>query len=167
MFIALNMHIFLPCIIETICVSYDKYAFIPNYFMQIFHVTMFYSSLTCTLFTLCHAEFSFCTSECACLVHYIMLIFMHDCVLQILMCNVFCIIYHAMQSLCVAMLVVLNLCVVDSFVALSSSAIYVFYNIVLKIDEEEYNGHGALLQEGIFTSVMLFLVSCIDMDVTI
>ena len=63
--------------------------------------------------------------------------------------------------------VVLNLYIVGSFVALSSSAIYGFYNIVLKIDEEEYNGHGALLQEGIFTSVMLFLVSCIDMDVTI
>jgi hypothetical protein len=36
--------------------------------------------------------------------------------------------------------------------------------MVLKIDEEEYGGHGPLLQEGIFTSVMLFLVSCINMD---
>jgi len=30
---------------------------------------------------------------------------------------------------------------------------------LLKIDEEEYGGHGALLQEGLFASFTLFLVT--------
>jgi hypothetical protein len=28
----------------------------------------------------------------------------------------------------------------------------------LKVDEEEFGGHGALLQEGLFASITLFLV---------
>ena len=47
---------------------------------------------------------------------------------------------------------------VGSFTVLSSGAIYTYYNIVLKVDEEDFNGHGTLLQEGMFTSIMLFLV---------
>lgn len=31
--------------------------------------------------------------------------------------------------------------------------------MVLKIDEEDFGGHGALLQEGLFASTTLFLVS--------
>ncbi|EEF29285.1 conserved hypothetical protein [Ricinus communis] len=29
--------------------------------------------------------------------------------------------------------------------------------MILKIDEEEFGGHGALLQEGLFASITLFL----------
>ncbi|MCO5549149.1 hypothetical protein L7F22_002615 [Adiantum nelumboides] len=44
------------------------------------------------------------------------------------------------------------------FVALSSAAIYCYYKVVLRVDEEDLGGHGTLLQEGMFTSAMLFLV---------
>ncbi|MED6133665.1 hypothetical protein PIB30_030183 [Stylosanthes scabra] len=45
------------------------------------------------------------------------------------------------------------------FLVLSTSFIYGYYAIVLKVDEEEFGGHGALLQEGLFASVTLFLLS--------
>lgn len=41
---------------------------------------------------------------------------------------------------------------------LSSGIIYGYYAMILKIDEEEHGGHGALLQEGLFASITLFLV---------
>lgn len=41
---------------------------------------------------------------------------------------------------------------------LSTGIIYGYYAMILKIDEEDFGGHGALLQEGLFVSVMLFLV---------
>lgn len=44
------------------------------------------------------------------------------------------------------------------FLALSTGIIYCYYAMVLKVDEEEFGGHGALLQEGLFASVTLFLV---------
>jgi hypothetical protein len=36
--------------------------------------------------------------------------------------------------------------------------VYWYYTYLLKIDEEEFGGHGALLQEGMFASFTLFLV---------
>ncbi|PKI48708.1 uncharacterized protein RAB5IF homolog [Punica granatum] len=47
------------------------------------------------------------------------------------------------------------------FLVLSSGIIYGYYAMVLKIDEEEYGGHGALLQEGLFASLTLFLLAWI------
>ncbi|XP_062180497.1 uncharacterized protein LOC133884912 [Phragmites australis] len=47
------------------------------------------------------------------------------------------------------------------FVAISTGIIYWYYAYLLKIDEEEYGGHGALLQEGLFASFTLFLLSWI------
>ncbi|MCO5594788.1 hypothetical protein L7F22_048822 [Adiantum nelumboides] len=47
------------------------------------------------------------------------------------------------------------------FVALSSAAIYCYYKVVLRVDEEDLGGHGTLLQEGMFTSATLFLLSWI------
>ncbi|CAN6442702.1 unnamed protein product [Victoria cruziana] len=44
------------------------------------------------------------------------------------------------------------------FLLISSSIIYGYYALVLKIDEEEFGGHGALLQEGLFASLTLFLL---------
>ncbi|XP_042474996.1 respirasome Complex Assembly Factor 1-like [Macadamia integrifolia] len=44
------------------------------------------------------------------------------------------------------------------FLMLSSGIIYGYYSIILKIDEEDFGGHGALLQEGLFASVTLFLL---------
>lgn len=44
------------------------------------------------------------------------------------------------------------------FLALSSGIIYGYYAYVLRVDEEEFGGHGALLQEGLFASFTLFLV---------
>lgn len=41
---------------------------------------------------------------------------------------------------------------------LSSGIIYGYYSVILKVDEEEFGGHGALLLEGLFASVTLFLV---------
>jgi hypothetical protein len=36
---------------------------------------------------------------------------------------------------------------------------YWYYTYLLKIDEEEYGSPGALLQEGLFASFTLFLVT--------
>ncbi|KAM4083307.1 hypothetical protein ACB094_08G046100 [Castanea mollissima] len=33
--------------------------------------------------------------------------------------------------------------------------------MILKVDEEDFGGHGALLQEGLFASISLFLLSWI------
>lgn len=44
------------------------------------------------------------------------------------------------------------------FLLISSGIIYGYYAIILKIDEEDFGGHGALLQEGLFASITLFLV---------
>jgi hypothetical protein len=49
----------------------------------------------------------------------------------------------------------------DRFLAISTGVIYWYYTYLLKIDEEEYGGHGALLQEGLFASFTLFLVTCL------
>ncbi|KAL5991904.1 hypothetical protein ACLOJK_012815 [Asimina triloba] len=43
------------------------------------------------------------------------------------------------------------------FLVLSSGIIYGYYSLILKIDEEDFGGHGALLQEGLFASFSLFL----------
>ncbi|MFQ6624680.1 hypothetical protein Gotur_003497, partial [Gossypium turneri] len=43
------------------------------------------------------------------------------------------------------------------FLAISTSIIYGYYAMILKIDEEEFGGHAALLQEGLFASITLFL----------
>ncbi|KAH6765655.1 Rab5-interacting family protein, partial [Perilla frutescens var. hirtella] len=43
------------------------------------------------------------------------------------------------------------------FAVLSTGIIYAYYALVLQIDEEEFGGHGALLQEGLFASISLFL----------
>ncbi|CAL4903293.1 unnamed protein product [Urochloa decumbens] len=45
------------------------------------------------------------------------------------------------------------------FMAISTGIIYWYYAYALKVDEEEYGGHGALLQEGLFASFTLFLVT--------
>ncbi|WVZ95818.1 hypothetical protein U9M48_041534 [Paspalum notatum var. saurae] len=45
------------------------------------------------------------------------------------------------------------------FLVISTGIIYWYYAYLLKIDEEEYGGHGALLQEGLFASFTLFLLS--------
>lgn len=45
------------------------------------------------------------------------------------------------------------------FMAISTGIIYWYYTYLLKVDEEEYGGHGALLQEGLFASFTLFLVT--------
>lgn len=47
-----------------------------------------------------------------------------------------------------------------SFLVLSCGIIYSYYAVILKVDEEEFGGHGALLQEGLFASITLFLVIC-------
>ncbi|KDO72834.1 hypothetical protein CISIN_1g0384791mg, partial [Citrus sinensis] len=44
------------------------------------------------------------------------------------------------------------------FLLISSAIIYGYYAMVLKIDEEDFGGHGALLQEGLFASTTLFLL---------
>ncbi|KAA8549280.1 hypothetical protein F0562_000964 [Nyssa sinensis] len=44
------------------------------------------------------------------------------------------------------------------FLAISSGIVYGYYAIILKTDEEDFGGHGALLQEGLFASITLFLV---------
>ncbi|KAK3018882.1 hypothetical protein RJ639_002834 [Escallonia herrerae] len=43
------------------------------------------------------------------------------------------------------------------FLIISSGIIYGYYAMILKIDEEDFSGHGALLQEGLFASIMVFL----------
>ncbi|KAJ0987788.1 hypothetical protein J5N97_006144 [Dioscorea zingiberensis] len=47
------------------------------------------------------------------------------------------------------------------FLMVSSSIIYGYYAHILKIDDEEFGGHGALLQEGLFASFSLFLLAWI------
>ena len=44
------------------------------------------------------------------------------------------------------------------FLLISTGIIYGYYAIILKVDEEDFGGHGALLQEGLFASISLFLV---------
>ncbi|KAH8520354.1 hypothetical protein H0E87_001708 [Populus deltoides] len=44
------------------------------------------------------------------------------------------------------------------FLLISSGIIYVYYGMILKIDEDDFGGHGTLLQEGLFASITLFLV---------
>jgi len=46
----------------------------------------------------------------------------------------------------------------NRFLGLSTAVVYGYYALVLKLDEEDYGGHGALLQEGLFASMTLFLV---------
>ena len=48
--------------------------------------------------------------------------------------------------------------IICSFLAISSGIIYGYYAMILKVDEEDFGGHGALLQEGLFASITLFLV---------
>ncbi|XP_042393080.1 respirasome Complex Assembly Factor 1-like [Zingiber officinale] len=47
------------------------------------------------------------------------------------------------------------------FLVISTSIVYCYYTYVLKIDGEDFGGHGALLQEGLFASFTLFLLSWI------
>ncbi|KAG6762168.1 hypothetical protein POTOM_032656 [Populus tomentosa] len=47
------------------------------------------------------------------------------------------------------------------FLLISSGIIYGYYAMILKIDEEDFGGHSALLQEGLFASITLFLLSWI------
>ncbi|KAB2073786.1 hypothetical protein ES319_A07G108300v1 [Gossypium barbadense] len=47
------------------------------------------------------------------------------------------------------------------FLAISTGIIYGYYAMILKIDEEEFGGHAALLQEGLFASLTLFLLAWI------
>ncbi|KAH8520353.1 hypothetical protein POPTR_001G241500v4 [Populus trichocarpa] len=49
------------------------------------------------------------------------------------------------------------------FLLISSGIIYVYYGMILKIDEDDFGGHGTLLQEGLFASITLFLLSWILM----
>jgi len=46
----------------------------------------------------------------------------------------------------------------NRFLGLSTALVYGYYALILKVDEEDYGGHGALLQEGLFASMTLFLV---------
>ncbi|ESQ42417.1 hypothetical protein EUTSA_v10015001mg [Eutrema salsugineum] len=47
------------------------------------------------------------------------------------------------------------------FLAISSGIVYGYYAMILKVDEEDFGGHAALLQEGLFASVTLFLLAWI------
>ncbi|XP_058109620.1 uncharacterized protein LOC131252877 [Magnolia sinica] len=47
------------------------------------------------------------------------------------------------------------------FLVLSSGIVYGYYALILKIDEEDFGGHGTLLQEGLFASFSLFLLAWI------
>uniref|UniRef100_A0A7N0TD07 Rab5-interacting protein n=1 Tax=Kalanchoe fedtschenkoi TaxID=63787 RepID=A0A7N0TD07_KALFE len=47
------------------------------------------------------------------------------------------------------------------FLAISSAIVYGYYALILKVDEEEFGGHGTLLMEGLFASFTLFLLSWI------
>ncbi|KAM2985811.1 hypothetical protein FF2_006163 [Malus domestica] len=47
------------------------------------------------------------------------------------------------------------------FLVVSTGIIYGYYAMVLKVDEEDFGGHGALLQEGLFASITLFLLAWI------
>lgn len=46
--------------------------------------------------------------------------------------------------------------------AISTGTVYWVYSQRLNIDEEEFGGHGAILQEGFFASFTLFLVNNFD-----
>lgn len=46
-----------------------------------------------------------------------------------------------------------------AFLVISSAIIYSYYAMLLKVDEEDFGGHGALLQEGLFASITLFLLA--------
>ncbi|KAL5709571.1 hypothetical protein ACHQM5_020246 [Ranunculus cassubicifolius] len=48
-----------------------------------------------------------------------------------------------------------------AFLVLSSAIVYGYYAMVLKVDEEDFGGHAALLQEGLFASFTLFLLAWI------
>ncbi|KAL8129915.1 LOW QUALITY PROTEIN: hypothetical protein V2J09_019070 [Rumex salicifolius] len=52
------------------------------------------------------------------------------------------------------------------FLAISTGIVYGYYAMILNVDEEEFGGHGALLQEGLFASVTLFL-AIVDVVTTI
>lgn len=45
------------------------------------------------------------------------------------------------------------------FFTISTVIVHLYYARLLKIDEEDFGGHAALLQEGLFASFTLFLVS--------
>ncbi|KAM1698150.1 hypothetical protein ACFX14_029319 [Malus domestica] len=45
------------------------------------------------------------------------------------------------------------------FLVISTGSIYGYYAMILKVDEEDFGGHGALLQEGLFASITLFLLA--------
>ena len=45
------------------------------------------------------------------------------------------------------------------YFALSSVIIFSFYKLLLKVDEDDFGGHTALLQEGLMASCGLFMVS--------
>jgi hypothetical protein len=45
------------------------------------------------------------------------------------------------------------------FLVISSLMIYGYYAMILEVDEEDFGGHGALLQEGLFASITLFLLT--------
>jgi hypothetical protein len=47
------------------------------------------------------------------------------------------------------------------FLAISSGIVYGYYAMILKVDEEDFGGHAALLQEGLFASLTLFLLAWI------
>ncbi|KAH9619802.1 hypothetical protein KSS87_012887 [Heliosperma pusillum] len=44
------------------------------------------------------------------------------------------------------------------YLGLSTAIVYAYYALILKVDEEDFGGHGTLLQEGLFASITLFLV---------
>ncbi|CAN0910806.1 Respirasome Complex Assembly Factor 1 [Linum grandiflorum] len=48
---------------------------------------------------------------------------------------------------------------IATFLLISSGTIYGYYAMILQVDEEDYGGHGALLQEGLFASITVFLLS--------
>ncbi|KAK1670880.1 hypothetical protein QYE76_059039 [Lolium multiflorum] len=45
------------------------------------------------------------------------------------------------------------------FFTISTVIVHLYYAYLLKIDEEDFGGHPALLQEGLFASFTLFLLS--------
>ncbi|CAL8999184.1 unnamed protein product [Prunus brigantina] len=47
------------------------------------------------------------------------------------------------------------------FLVISTGIIYGYYAMILNVDEEDFGGHGALLQEGLFASITLFLLAWI------
>ncbi|KAJ8770974.1 hypothetical protein K2173_022875 [Erythroxylum novogranatense] len=50
---------------------------------------------------------------------------------------------------------------VGRFFLISSTIVYGYYAMILKIDEEDFGGHGTLLEEGLFASFSIFLLSWI------